>query len=174
MTIRELARLMIAESSNLATNLLVEKVTPASTTASMKELGADGLEVLRGVEDGKAFARGSNNVGTARGLMTVLARIAEGSAVDASASKEMLGHLRAQKFREGIPAGLPEGTSVAHKTGSIKSGYHDAAIIEIPGRKPLILVVMTRGIAEDPAAHKLVAGIARIAYDHAIRRRSGR
>ena len=67
MTIRELVRLMITESSNLATNLLVEKVSAASTTAFMKDLGADGLKVLRGVEDGKAFAKGLNNVGSGPG-----------------------------------------------------------------------------------------------------------
>ena len=169
-TIRELVRLMITESSNLATNLLVERVMPASTTAFMKALGADGLKVLRGVEDNKAYARGLNNVATARGLMTVLSRIAEGSAVSKAASDEMLNVLRAQKFNEGIPAGLPEGVKVAHKTGSFKACYHDAGVVEVPGRKPFVLVVLTRGIEDEPAAHKLVAEIARISYDHATRR----
>ena len=165
-TIRELVRWMITESSNLATNLLVEKVSPASTTAFMKELGADGLKVLRGVEDAKAYAKGMNNVGTARGLMTVLARLAEGSAVSKAASDEMLEILRGQKFHEGIPAGLPKGTKVAHKTGSITASYHDAGLVEVPGRKPFVLVVMTRGIADESAAHKLVADIARASYEH--------
>jgi beta-lactamase class A len=169
-TIRELVKLMITESSNLATNLLVEKVSAASITTYMKDLGADGLKVLRGVEDGKAFAKGLNNVGTARGLMIVLARIAEGTAVNQSASNEMLGVLRAQKFAEGIPAGLPKGVSVAHKTGSITAGYHDAGIIEIPGRKPIILVVMTRGFDDETTAHKLVAALAKASYESVVRR----
>ena len=53
--VRDLVRLMITVSSNLATNLLVERVTPQRTTAFMRELGADGLIVRRGVEDNKAF-----------------------------------------------------------------------------------------------------------------------
>jgi beta-lactamase class A len=165
-TIRELVHLMITESSNLATNLLVEKVTPEATTFFMRELGADGLKVLRGVEDGKAFAQGLNNVGTAQGLMVVLSKLAEGTAVSKSASDEMLGILRAQKFGEGIPAGLPPGVTVAHKTGWITAGYHDAAVVEIPGRKPFVLVVMTRGIDDVTRAHKLAAEIARVAYGH--------
>ena len=169
-TIRELVRLMITESSNLATNLLVEKVSPTATTAFMKELGADGLKVLRGVEDGKAYAKGMNNVGTARGLMTILGRLAEGTAVSKAASEEMLGVLRAQKFNEGIPAGLPKGVPVAHKTGSFRACYHDAGIIEVPGRKPFVLVVLTRGIEDGPTAHGLVAEIARVAYEQATRR----
>ncbi len=169
-TIRDLVRLMITESSNLATNMLVEKVSPTSTTAFMKELGADGLKVLRGVEDGKAYAKGMNNVATARGMMTILARLAEGSAVSKAASDEMLGILRGQKFNEGIPAGLPKGTSVAHKTGSFKGVYHDAGIVEVPGRKPFVLVVLTRGIQDEPKAHKLVAEIARVAHEHVSRK----
>ena len=170
LTIRELVRLMITESSNVATNLLVEKVTPDSTTAFMKDLGAESLKVLRGVEDGKAYAQGRNNVATARGLMTVLGRLAEGSAVSKAASAEMLGVLRGQKFNEGIPAGMPKGTVVAHKTGSFQGVYHDAGVVEVPGRKPFVLVVLTRGIPDEKAAHRLVADIARSAYEHATGR----
>src|SRR5436309_1674665 len=83
------------------------------TTAFMEALGAGGVRVLRGVEDDKAYARGMNNVATARGLMTILVRLAERSVVSEKASDEMLGVLRGQKFHEGIPAGLPPGTSVA-------------------------------------------------------------
>jgi beta-lactamase class A len=168
-TVRELVRLMITESSNVATNILVEKVSPASATAFMKDLGADGVKVLRGVEDNKAYAKGMNNVATAGGLMTILARLAEGSAVSKSASAEMLDVLRAQKFNEGIPAGLPKGTAVAHKTGSFQGVYHDAGVVELPGRKPFVLVVLTRGIQDEPAAHNLVAAIARLAYERATR-----
>lgn len=167
--IRELVFLMITESSNLATNLLIEKVSGESVTTFMKELGAGDLKVLRGVEDGKAFARGLNNVGTARGTMTVLTRLADRTAVSKSASEAMLVVLRAQKFNEGVPALLPRGTIVAHKTGSITRINHDAAIVEPPGRKPFVLVVMTRGIEADRDARRLIAEIARAAYDHVVR-----
>ena len=83
-----------------------------------------------------------NNVATASGLMTILARLAEGSAVSKAASAEMLDVLRGQKFNEGIPAGLPKGTAVAHKTGSFQGVYHDAGVVEVPGRKPFVLVVL--------------------------------
>ncbi|WP_165249568.1 serine hydrolase [Paludisphaera soli] len=168
-TIRELVFLMITESSNLATNILVEKLTGEAVTAFMKELGAGDLKVLRGVEDDKAVALGRNNVGTARGTMTILTRLAEGTAVSRSASDAMLEVLRAQKFNDGIPAGLPEGTVVAHKTGSFAKVYHDAGIVEPEGRKPFVLVVMTRGIEAEDASRKLVADVARAAYEHVVR-----
>ena len=167
-TVRELVRLMITESSNLATNLLIERVRPDRATAFMLRLGAPEVAVLRGVEDKPAYARGLNNRATARGLALILERLAERKVVSKDASEEMLAVLRAQKFHEGIPAGLPPGMSIAHKTGSFAGVYHDVAIVEPAGRKPYVLVVLTRGITDEPRAHKLVADIARAAHAELI------
>jgi beta-lactamase class A len=169
-TVRDLNRLMITESSNLATNLLVDRVTPSRATELMKRLGAAEVVVLRGVEDGPAFARGMNNRATARGLSVILKRLAERAVVSGEASEAMIEVLRGQKFNEGIPAGLPANVSVAHKTGSFKSVYHDAAIVEPPDRKPYVLVVLTRGIADESRAHRLVSEISRSAFAHAVGR----
>src|SRR6185369_6948116 len=54
-TIRELMRLMITVSSNFATNMLIERVTPERVMDLMHSIGANNIRVLRGVEDGKAF-----------------------------------------------------------------------------------------------------------------------
>jgi beta-lactamase class A len=166
MTVRELARLMITESSNVATNLLVERVTAARTSELMVRLGSKDIHVLRGVEDGKAYARGMNNTTTARGLMVILTRLAAREVVSKDASEEMIAILRDQKFAEGIPAGVPAGAGVkvAHKTGWFTGVYHDAAIVEPPRGKPFVLVVLTRGIKELKDAHKLVADITRAVY----------
>ncbi|OJW18976.1 MAG: hypothetical protein BGO49_17885 [Planctomycetales bacterium 71-10] len=170
-TVRELVFLMITESSNLATNILVEKVGAKAVTDFMAKLGAPDLKVLRGVEDDKAVKAGMNNVGTARGTMTILKRLAEGTAVSKAADAAMMDVLRAQKFNNGIPAGLPEGTPVAHKTGSFAGVYHDAAVVEPAGRAPFVLVVMTRHVPDDdPKARELAAEIARIAYRHVCER----
>ncbi len=152
LTIRELVRLMITESSNVATNMLVERITPGRATEFMRSLGTRDVRVLRGVEDNKAYARGLNNASTARGLMLILVQLAQRAVVSEKASEEMLAILRGQKFNEGIPAGLPAGTAVAHKTGSFARVYHDVGIIEPPARKPLVLVVFTRGIEKEPRA----------------------
>ena len=121
----------------------------------------------------RAYARGLNNTTTAHGLMRILVRLAEREVVSRRASQEMIAILRAQKFAEGIPAGLPTGVAVAHKTGSFSGVYHDAAIVEPPRGKPFVLVVLTRGIKEDRRAHKLVAEIARAVYRHAEAVRRG-
>ncbi|MDQ3919691.1 MAG: class A beta-lactamase-related serine hydrolase [Acidobacteriota bacterium] len=164
-TVRELLRLMITESSNLATDIIIERVTPERVMELMRRMDARGIRVLRGVEDGKAFERGLNNTTTARGLLLLLRAIAEGRAVSRAASKEMTDILLAQKFNEGIPAGLPAAARVAHKTGSITKIEHDAGIVYLPGRKPYVLVVLVRGIAEEARAHKLIADISRAVYE---------
>ncbi|HKS40335.1 MAG TPA: serine hydrolase [Blastocatellia bacterium] len=167
-TIRELMRLMIIASSNLATNILIEKVTAPRVMHLMHNIGANRIRVLRGVEDSKAYERGMNNTTTARDLMIILRRIAERRAVSEKASDEMVKVMLDQQFNEGIPAGLPRTARVAHKTGSITKVNHDAAIIFLPNRKPYVLVVLTRGIQDEKRAHKLIADISRVIYESAV------
>ena len=163
-TIRELARLMIVVSSNLATNLLIDRVGATAVTGFMRELGAPSLMVVRGLDDDAAHDRGLDNVATARGLMHVMGRLARGEVVTPAASAEMVEILAAQTFNEGIPAGLPGGIRVAHKTGWITATYHDAGIVFPPDGEPYVLVVLTRGIADEARAHDLVAGISRVVW----------
>jgi beta-lactamase class A len=163
-TVRELVRLMVTESSNLATNILIERVGAARVRALCRRLGARDMRVLRGVEDGKAYERGMNNTTTARDLALLLRAVAEGRAVSRQASREVADVLAAQKFNEGIPAGLPAGMRVAHKTGSITKIEHDAGVVYPPGRRPYVLVVLVRGISEPARAHRLIADISRAVY----------
>ncbi len=160
-TLADLCEMMITVSSNLATNLLIEKLGVEHIRATVHALDADGMNVLRGVEDGKAFDKGLNNTTTAQGLLKLLVAIAEGRAFDAEASARMIEILERQQFNAGIPAGLPPGTPVAHKTGEITRIHHDAAIVFAP--RPYVLVVLVRGIAEAESA-ALIADISRRIY----------
>jgi beta-lactamase class A len=168
-SIRELVELMITVSSNLATNILMELVKPERVTATMRELGADSIRVLRGVEDGKAFEAGLNNTTTARDLGVILAAIAEQRAASPAACREMEAILARQRFNEGIPAGLPRGTTVAHKTGDITRIHHDAAIVTTPEGGRYVLVVMVRGLAAQDSSAALMADLSRIVYEDATR-----
>lgn len=164
-TIRELIKLMITMSSNLATNILIERVNPERVMDLMQAIGANKIKVLRGVEDGKAFQKGLNNTTTARDLMIILRRIAERRAVSARASDEMIKIMFDQKFNQGIPAGLPGNARVSHKTGSITRINHDAAIVYPASGRPYVLVVLTRGIEDEKTAHQLIANISKVIYE---------
>lgn len=162
-TAGELCELMITVSSNLATNLLIEKLGVENIRAMTALLGANGVVVLRGVEDGAAFEKGLNNTTTARGLAILLGSIAQGKAVDTASSRAMIAVLKRQKFSEGIPAGLPAGIEVAHKTGEIKNIHHDAAIVF--AKRPFVLVILVRGLADVGQSAALMKDIARELYE---------
>ena len=165
MTLLELCEPMITVSSNFATNLLIQRLGAPNVQRTVDGLGAGGMIVRRGVEDSKAFAAGLNNSTTARALLILMERIARLEAVDADASRQMIDILKRQHFNDAIPANLPAGTPVAHKTGSITKIHHDAAIVY--GPRPFVLVVLTRGVGDIKESAALIARIARLLYDEA-------
>jgi len=159
MTLRELCDAMITVSSNFAANLLIERVGAENVRKTVARLGGDGMLVLRGVEDQKAFDKGMNNETTARALHVLMLRIAQGQAVSPKADAEMAAILKRQQFHDAIPAGLPAGTAVGHKTGTITKIHHDAAIVY--GPRPYVLVVLVRGIQDQKVSGPLIASISR-------------
>lgn len=165
-----LLRLMITRSSNLATNTLIALVGAEEVTRVMRGLGARHIEVRRGVEDGKAYDRGLNNTTTARDLAVILRAVEDGKDVMPAERQQMLDVLLAQEFNDKIPAGVPKGVRVAHKTGEITAHSHDAAIVYPPGRRPYVLVVLTGGIPNATAADRLIADVSRIFYAHSTAR----
>jgi beta-lactamase class A len=169
-SVDSLAHLMIARSSNLATNLLIERLDPARVDATAHRLGADSIAVLRGVEDDKAYRVGRNNTTTARDLARLLDALATGRAASDSTSRRMLGFLLAQEFNDGIPARLPPQVKVAHKTGEITAIAHDAAIVYPPARGPFVLVILTQGYADRSEAARVMADLAALVYRWAIRK----
>src|SRR5256886_13315508 len=100
MSYRDLCEAMITVSSNFATNLLIERLGAKNVQRTTESLGAPGMHVLRGVEDDKAFRQGLNNTTTARGLMTLMEKIAKGEAVDKPSSDEMIAILERQHFND--------------------------------------------------------------------------
>jgi beta-lactamase class A len=164
MTLRQLNDAMITVSSNFATNLLIEKLGVENIRTTVSRLGADGMQVLRGVEDSKAFEAGKNNTTSARGLLVLLEKLGRGEAVSTTADREMIEVLKRQKFRDAIPAGVPAGTPVAHKTGTITRIHHDAGIVY--GPKPYVLVVLVRGIQEQKVSGPLIASISKAVWQH--------
>src|SRR5881398_4232784 len=165
-SVRDLLERMITRSSNLATNILIERVGADRAQRTARALGAWSIQVLRGVEDGAAYRAGLNNTTTARDLGVLLQAIATGRAASAAACDSMLAILGRQEFNEGIPVGVPPGTRVAHKTGWIGGVvYHDAAVVFPPEGGRYVLVVLTGGIKEDSVAHNLVADLSRLVYD---------
>lgn len=166
----ELMDLMITWSSNLATNILIQEADAERVTSTMRTLGADSIQVLRGVEDGPAFRAGLSNTTTARDLGAIMAALARGEVGGPRISEEMLEILSRQHWQTKIPALLPEDVRVAHKTGWITEISHDAGVVYPEGAPPYVLVILTRGFQDGQVADQAAAEISRLIYqDHMAR-----
>ncbi len=158
----ELVERMITKSSNLATNLVIALVDARRVQKTIEQLGTTNTRVLRGVEDIKAYRRGLNNATTARDLAILLTAIVHDEAASAESCRRMITILKAQEDNSMIPAGLPEGTVVAHKTGEITRIHHDAAIVYPKDGHDYVLVVLTANWDDSDASAKVVADVARL------------
>jgi len=163
-SLRELVRLMIVRSSNLATNVLIERVGLGRINALLHESGIRGISVVRGVFDSRAHALGIDNSTTARGLTRLMGLIAEGQIVSAQASSQMIEVMLGQEFNEGIPASLDPTIRVAHKTGWDDKIYHDSGVVLPANGNRYALTVLTQGFERESDAHACVAGISRLIY----------
>lgn len=168
-SILELTRLMIVRSSNLATNILMEKIGAKNVNDFIQALGIQGVTVIRGVFDRPALLAGLKNSATARGLTQTMRLIAEGKVVSQQACEKMITIMLGQEFNQSIPALLPTSVRVAHKTGWTDDVYHDTGIVYPSGedRKPYAISIMTRGFTEDQEdeAHACMATISKIIYE---------
>ena len=166
MRVDELAYHMITTSSNLATNLLLSVTGTDAVNRTLRELHVEeGIDLKRGVEDELAFEKGINNRVTANGLLRLLVLLAEGKAFSPALSRRMMDILHGQEFNQGIPARLPKGARVDHKTGEISTVAHDAGVVYLPKRKPYALVVLTEWDPASSGRSRTIAAISHSIYE---------
>jgi beta-lactamase class A len=165
-TLYQLVYDMIIMSSNLATNLVIELVDAKKVTQTMRQLGAPDIQVLRGVEDSKAFQKKLNNTTTAYDLLMIFEKIALDKVVDSTASKAMIDVLLDQHFNEVIPGQLPKEVKVAHKTGSITGVLHDSGIIFLPDGRKYVLVLLSKDIKDEQVIKRTLAGVSKLIYQY--------
>jgi beta-lactamase class A len=143
-TVEYLVREMITRSSNLATNLLLTLLEPASVQRFNDELGAGTVKVRRCVEDSKAYEAGLNNETDAGGMGVTMEAAVRSPKLSPAAHAKAWEMLTGQVFNDQIPAGLhpQSGAVVGHKTGSISSVQHDAAVVRLPDGREYVLVIL--------------------------------
>jgi beta-lactamase class A len=162
-TIEFLATEMIVRSSNLATNILLSFVGPGNVQRFTDALGAPTVHVRRCVEDTKAYEKGLNNETDAAGMGAVMEAVVLTPKLSAAAKAKAWEILAGQTFNEEIPAGLhpQSGAVVAHKTGSISSVQHDAAIVRLPDGREYVLVLLANDFGANDAGRNRVYEAAR-------------
>jgi beta-lactamase class A len=164
-----LAERMIVASSNLATNLVLERVGLPAVAEALSAAGAADMTVVRGIEDTAAADAGLTNLVTAADLAALLGALERGTVAAPQASASMLATLRAQQHAEDLAAGLPPGTPVALKNGWIMGVRHAAGVVYPPDEPPYVLAVCTSTPwavnRHDDDACQLVARVSEAAWD---------
>ncbi|WP_165813867.1 serine hydrolase [Terrimonas sp.] len=168
--IRDIVFRMITVSSNLATNNIIELVGAKNVTATMRKLGTKNMQVLRGVEDKKAFEKGLNNITTAYDLVLVMESIAKGTVADKRSTDDMLDILLHQRFKRVIGGKLPADVKVANKTGAFKGVRHDSGIVFLPDGRKYVIVLLSRGIEDDEKSAAALAEVSRLVYEEVTKK----
>ncbi len=168
-SIIDLVEDMIINSSNLATNIVIELVGAKNVNNTLREMGAKNINVLRGVEDMKAYDQGLNNTTTAYDLMLIFEQLGKMQAVDTESSRKMLDILYRQSFRDVIPALLPQDLKIANKTGWIDGVHHDSALVILPDGKKFVLVLLSKNMGDMEEGTKMLSLVSKQVYDHVIK-----
>ena len=155
---------MITISSNFATNILIEYIGANNVTKSMKEIGALNINVLRGVEDIKAFELGLNNTTSAKDLLIIYEKLAKGKIINNESSAIMIEILKDQKYDNIIPKYLPKNIEIANKTGMITGVHHDSGIVFLKDGKKYVIVLLSKNMLDMESGTEMMAKISQLIY----------
>lgn len=167
LTIDKLMELMISESDNTATNMLIERLGFDYLNACFKRMGLKDSNICRRMMDFNSRREGKENFTTASDLAFILEEIYKNRLINKRYSQLCLGFLKKQKIKDRIPSKLPKETEVAHKTGLERGVCHDAGIIFTPKGDFLICVLAKHQNKTAGLAKRFIAQIAFQVYSNA-------
>ncbi|MBP2645704.1 MAG: per1 [Firmicutes bacterium] len=161
----ELVELMIIESDNTATNILIRKLTMTAINTTIQSLGCPDTLLQRNMMDFASAANGWENYTSVVDVAQVLEKLYFHRCLNSELDETMLAILKNQQDRCKIPQGLPQGTIVAHKTGELDGVEHDAGIIYHP-EKPFLLIIMTENLPDPLCAQTTIAALTKTVYQY--------
>ncbi|MGC3992713.1 MAG: serine hydrolase [Propionicimonas sp.] len=163
----ELAERMITVSSNIAMDLLVERIGLAAVRDFLDRVGLGRAILLRRlIGDASAEAARTTNTVTAAGLAALMAGLADASVLPRPQADHALAILGRQQHRGMIPAGLPESTASASKGGWVPGVNHDVAFVRPDAAPPYVLAVCTTHHLDHEQGQALVARLSRTTWEH--------
>jgi len=165
-SLRELVFDMITISSNFATNLVIKYIGAENINNTMSDIGAKNINVLRGVEDIKAFEKGLNNTTSARDLLVIYEKLASGKVLNRDLSNEMVEILKNQKYDDIIPKYLPKEIEVAHKDGWINGVRHDSGIVFLENGVSYVLILLSKNLDNELEGADMLAKVSLEIYNH--------
>lgn len=165
LTMGELAELMVTQSDNTAANLLISRLGMEPLNRSFLEMGLKSTRLSRKMMDFSQRRSGVENWTTARDISLVFRRIYQRKEMSPAVSERCLDLLKRQAINDRIPALLPPGTVVAHKTGLEKGVCHDSGIVFAEEGAVLVCVLTKNGGKAKPAK-RFIARVASHAFGY--------
>ena len=161
--VSRLLALMIDVSDNTATNMLIRLVGRPHINASMVELGLTHTRLTDFIRSEGPHIRWALRSSPAD-MAHLLRKMAKKQLIDEWSSGEMLAILRGQQHNSLLPEPLPEGTEIAHKTGTLHDTLNDVGIV-YEGSDPYVIAVMTTDLRTLSSGRRFIRGVSRLAYD---------
>lgn len=165
-TIDELANIMITESDNSATNMLMAKVgSMTDVNQSIRDWGLKNTYVQTWLPD-----LGGTNRTTALEMATMLYNIDENESFLSEDSRHRIlnymGHVHNNRL---IHAGLGEGSVFLHKTGDIGTMLGDAGIVITPNGKKYLVVILANRPHNSFAGKEFIVHASEIIYNYMVK-----
>ena len=165
-TVSRLLTLMITESDNTATNMLIRLVGRSAINRTMIELGLSQTRLGDFIRSEGPIAQQLRS--SPRDMIHLLAAMAQHRLVDEWSSRAMIAILAGQHHNTLLPQPLPAGTTIAHKTGSLHDTLNDVGIVFLDN-EPYAIAVMTTQLPTLDAGRRFIRGVSRLAYDELSR-----
>jgi beta-lactamase class A len=161
--VSRLLALMIDVSDNTATNMLIRLVGRPHINQEMEDLGLTHTRLTDFIRSEGPHIRWALRSSPAD-MAHLLRKMAQKQLIDEWSSGAMLAILRGQQHNSLLPEPLPEGTDIAHKTGTLHDTLNDVGIV-FEGADPYVIAVMTTDLRTLSSGRRFIRGVSRLAYD---------
>lgn len=175
MSAHQLIEIMIARSSNPATDALLRVVGgPKKVNDWMRRNGFTEFSINRDIatlvrDDGEfdpASHIDKRDAATPREMLDFLAALYQGKILKPQSRQVLLDAMaKTRTGKRRIPAQMPEFVQVSHKTGSLSNTSSDIGIIEGPDGRAIAVAIYVTGQGSRAAREDRIATIARALYD---------
>lgn len=164
-SIDTLARMMITESDNSATNMLMAQMgSMTDVNSALRRWGLKHTYVKTWLPD-----LGGTNHSTARDMATILYNIDNPNFLSTSSREKIfdyMGHVHNNRL---IAAGLPAGAEFLHKTGDIGTMLGDAGIVYAPNGKRYIVVIFAKRPHNSPLGKEFIVKASETIYNYMVK-----
>ncbi|MFA5361677.1 MAG: serine hydrolase [Candidatus Omnitrophota bacterium] len=165
-TVGDLVAIMITESDNTAANILIDLLGFEYLNPAFRYLGLENTDIKRKMMDFSGRKKGVENFTTAADQAQLLENIYRKKLLNGRISDRCLDILKQQKMHDRIPARLPRGIEIAHKTGLEQGVCHDAGIVFTPQGDFLICALIKHNDKISRPAKRMISRIALDAYNY--------